>query len=277
MTHDATPTPGTEAAAASAAEFDTAKYGPWAVIAGGSEGVGAAFAEQLAAAGINLVLIARKPEPLQQTANRLRVGGTEVRTMAADLLEPGAIEQIADLTAELDVGLLVLNAGANSYRSEFVESDPAGVQRVLDLSITVTVELCRLFGKRLKDRGHGGMLLIGSMAGYLGHANIGIYSAVKAFTRIFTEGLWLELRPHNVDVLHLVLGLTRTPAMERAGLRLDGAADATVVAAQGLAQLPDGPVQVVRGCEAAAAERSGLDRARLVEDNAAASRRMLDS
>lgn len=258
------------------AGFDPTRYGPWAVIVGGSEGVGAGFAALLAAAGVHLLLIARQPAPLAGTAERARADGVQVRTLALDLLEPGAAERIADAAADLDVGLLVLNAGANTYRGEFVESDPAGVQRVIDLGIAVPLELCRIFGKRLKDRRRGGILLVGSLAGYLGHAGIGIYAATKAFARIFAEGLWLELRPFEVHVLHLVLGLTDTPAMHRAGLRLDGAADPLAVAAQGLAELANGPVRVVAGNEESAARRSGIDRADLVLGNAGASSRMLD-
>ncbi|WP_084614190.1 SDR family NAD(P)-dependent oxidoreductase [Nakamurella lactea] len=277
MTDSSTDTDGApfEAQSFDPQAFDIARYGPWAVIVGGSEGVGARFAELLADAGLNLLLIARKPAPLAAIAESARSRGVRVRTMAVDLLEPGAADRIADAAADLDVGLVVVNAGANSYRGEFVESDPAGVQRVIDLSITAPLELCRHFGKRMKDRGSGGILLVGSLAGYLGHAGIGIYAAAKAFARIFAEGLWLELRPFDVDVLHLVLGLTDTPAMHRAGLRLDGAADPLAVAAQGLAQLPDGPVRVVAGNERLAARRSGLDRAELVTANAEASRRML--
>lgn len=86
---------------------DLATYGPWAVIAGGSEGVGAEFARLLAEAGVNLVLIARKPGPLQDTAQRCREIGVDVRTVATDLLDPTAVEQITGATAGLDVGLLI--------------------------------------------------------------------------------------------------------------------------------------------------------------------------
>jgi short-subunit dehydrogenase len=95
--------------------IDTAKYGPWALVAGGSEGVGAEFAQLLAEAGLNLVLVARKPDPLQHTAERCRRHGGEVRTVQADLSAPDASESIAAATSGLEVGLLILVAGANTH------------------------------------------------------------------------------------------------------------------------------------------------------------------
>ncbi|MDT0551508.1 SDR family NAD(P)-dependent oxidoreductase, partial [Streptomyces lonegramiae] len=93
---------------------DLAKYGPWAVIAGGSEGVGAEFARQLAVAGFNLVLIARKPGPLTDTADQCRELGVEVRAISVDLLDPQSVSRIAEDTTDLEVGLLIYNAGAST-------------------------------------------------------------------------------------------------------------------------------------------------------------------
>lgn len=251
------------------------RYGPWAVIAGGSEGVGAAFAERLAAAGVGLVLIARRKDALDGVAARAERHGVPVRVLALDLLAADATDRIERATADLDVGLVIINAGANTYRSRFCDSDPARVQDVIDLNITRPLELSRVLGRRLAARGRGGLLLVGSSAGYLGHADIAIYAAAKAFTRIFTEGLWLELGERGVDVLYLVLGLTATPAMERAGLDLTGAADPDDVAEQGLSALGAGPVHVVRQQAEVVALRSGPDRAALVGGNARGMRRTL--
>lgn len=249
------------------------RYGPWAVLAGGSEGVGEAFARQLAQAGINLVLVARTPGPLEATAAMAVDLGVEVRTVAQDLTAGDALEAIRDATDDVEVGLLVCNAGANTHRGEFVEADPTEVQRVIDLNITAPLALCRHYGAAMKQRGRGGILLVGSLAGFLGHAEIGTYAAVKAFGRIFAEGLWLELGDHGVDVLELVLGVTRTPAMERLGMRfdLDGmhVSEPDDVAVEGLANLPNGPVHVMSGNETTAASREGGDRARKVTANRA--------
>ncbi|MFD7291926.1 SDR family NAD(P)-dependent oxidoreductase [Streptomyces sp. NPDC059897] len=260
--------------------IDKDVYGPWAVVAGGSEGVGACFAHQLADAGINLVLIARKTGPLEQTAAEARAKGVEVRTLPLDLLDPGAPKAVRAVTDRLDVGLLVFNAGANTYGHEFVGGELDRVQGVIDLNVTSQLALTHHFGALMKERGRGGILLVGSLAGYMGQARLSVYSAVKAFSRVFAEGLWLELAPHGVHVLELVLGVTRTPAMERAGLRMDlpglNVADPDDVAREGLEHLADGPLWVAGGNLATAEQRAAVrDRAQLVRGAHEASQRLL--
>jgi uncharacterized protein len=258
---------------------DSAHYGPWAVIAGGSEGVGASFADQLADAGINLVLIARKPGPLAETAEAVRAKGVEVRTLELDLLDQGALKAIRAVTDDVEVGLLIFNAGANSYGSDFVTGDLDRVQDIVALNITAQLALTHHFGALMKARGRGGILLVGSLAGYLGTAHTSVYSAVKAFGRIFAEGLWLELREHGVHVLELVLGVTRTPAMARAGLDFSipglNVAEPEDVAREGLAHLADGPVWIAGGNDAVAVKRSGPDRAALLEKAHAGHQRLI--
>jgi len=245
-----------------------ARHGPWAVIAGGSEGVGAAFATQLAEAGLNLVLLARKPGPLEATAAAARALGVEVRTLSVDLTEADAADRIRAVTDDVEVGLLVYNAGANTYGHEFVTGDLDRFRRVVDLNITAQMALVRLFGEPMKQRRRGGLLLVGSLAGYLGAAQISVYAAAKAFGRIFAEGLWVEMREYEVDVLEFVLGVTRTPAMERAGLAFDvpglHVSEPDDVARQALAALGEGPVQVAAGNERTAEKRGGTDRAALL-------------
>jgi uncharacterized protein len=258
---------------------DPKTYGPWAVIAGGSEGVGASFARQLAESGLNLVLLARKPGPLEETAAAARAYGVQVRTLAVDLVAPDALKRIREVTDDLEVGLLVFNAGANTYGHEFVTGDLDGFQQVIDLNITAQLALVHHFGAPMKARRRGGILLVGSLAGFMGQAQISIYAAVKAFCRVFAEGLWLEMRDHDVDVVEFVLGVTRTPAMARAGLNFDipglHVSEPDDVAEQALAALSDGPVQVAAGNERTVEKRSGTDRSRLVLGAHEASRRML--
>lgn len=247
---------------------DLVTYGPWAVIAGGSEGVGAEFARILADAGINLVLIARKSEPLKTTATECRELGVEVRTLALDLVEPSAVARIADATADLEVGLLIYNAGANTCSEQFLDGDLADFQRVIDLNIGAQMALVQHFGRPMRDRRRGGILLVGSMSGYLGSVRHSVYGGVKAFGRIFAESLWLELREFDVHVLELVLGVTRTPAMERVGLNFDvpglRVAEPADVAREGLEQLPNGPVYVAGGNAGDVERRNHPDRAKVV-------------
>lgn len=247
---------------------DVSTYGPWAVIAGGSEGTGAAFADQLAADGFHLVLIARKPGPLEETAEAARRHGVEVRTLALDLTDAASIEAIAAATADIEVGLLVYNAGANTAGGPFLDNTLAGVHGVIDLNVTAMLSLVHHFAPAMKERRRGGILLVGSLAGYVGTSTESIYGGAKAFSRIFAEGLWSELREHDVHVLELVLGLTRTPAMERAGLNFDipglHVGVPAEVVREGLAHLADGPVHVVSGNEAVVEMRTTTSRERLI-------------
>ncbi|WP_077086985.1 SDR family NAD(P)-dependent oxidoreductase [Mycobacterium rhizamassiliense] len=247
---------------------DLAKYGPWAVIAGGSEGVGAEFARLLAAAGLDLVLVARKPAPLDRTAEECRALGAEVRTVAVDLVDPAAVEQVAAAAAGVEVGLLIYNAGANTCSEPLLDGELADFDRVIALNIGTMMALTQQFGRPMRERRRGGILLVGSMAGYLGSVRHSVYGGVKAFGRIFAESLWLELREFDVDVLELVLGVTRTPAMERVGLNFDvpglRVAEPADVAREGLEQLPNGPVYVAGGNGDDVARRNHPDRAKVV-------------
>lgn len=249
---------------------DLAKYGPWAVIAGGSEGVGAEFARQLAESGFNLVLIARKPGPLEETAQRCRALGSEVRTISVDLLDPESVTQIAGITADLDVGLLIYNAGASTCNELFLDADLDEFQKVTDLNVTRMLEMVQHYGRSMVDRGRGGIMIVGSLSGYMGAWRHSIYAGAKAFSRMFAESLWLELRERNVDVLELVLGVTRTPAMERVGLNFDApgirVGEPAEVAAEGLAHLADGPVWVAGGNVDQAEANSAPDRSRVVSE-----------
>jgi len=258
---------------------DVDRYGPWAVVLGGSEGVGASFAQQLADDGFDLVLVARRPDTLADAAARVRELGADVRTLSLDLTDPGAVDSLIDATADLEVGLLICNAGANSYGRHFLDGELDGFQGVIDLNITTPLALAHHYGRLMRERGRGGIVFVGSLAGYLGSARESIYGAAKAFTRIFAEGLWLELRGYGVDVVELVLGVTRTPAMERAGLDFDlpglNVGEPDDIAREGLAHLADGPVWVAGGNDRIVEIRSRTDRAKLVLASHEAMRRLM--
>lgn len=247
-------------------DLDT--YGPWALIAGGSEGVGASFAQQLAEAGFNLVLVARKTGPLEETADAVRAHGVDVRTLSLDLTDPASIEELTAATADVEVGLLIYNAGANSYGKRFLDGELSGFQGVVDLNVTTPLALAHHYGRLMRRRGRGGIVLVGSLAGYLGTPREAIYGGAKAFGRIFAEGFWLEAQEAGIDVLELVLGVTRTPAMVRAGLDFDlpgmVVGEPDDIAREGLTALGDGPVHVISGNEKVVAMRASTDRAKLV-------------
>jgi short-subunit dehydrogenase len=225
--------------------MDVAKYGPWALVVGGSEGVGAEFARQLAADGFKLVLTARKTAPLEALKAELEAGGTEVRILSVDLMRDDALAQARSVTDDIEVGLLVFNAGANDTRGNFVDLPARVTDGVIALNVHGHVNFARHYGKLMCDRGRGGMILTGSTGGYLGSPTLAAYCAAKAFCRVFAEALWAECQPLGVDVVHLNIGFTATPAMERLGMPIEFAESPAVVAREGLDNIANGPVWIV--------------------------------
>jgi len=251
--------------------MDLEKYGPWALVIGGSEGVGAGFARQLAADGFKLVLVARKPGPLEEVASELRAKGAEVRVVSADLSKSDVLDTVRAATDDIDVGLLVYNAGANNTRGNYLDLPREVPDSVIAINVTGQTEFARHYGQKMKERGKGGIILTGSLGGYLGSATLAAYTASKAFSRIFTEALWAECKPMNIDVLHLNIGFTATPAMARLGMPIDLAEDPENVAREGLENITNGPVWIVStpGNVERARMISVVDeRAKIVEANA---------
>jgi len=197
------------------------KYGPWALIVGGSEGVGESFAVRLAAEGFDLVLLARKAEPLEALAERIRSTGRQVRTLSLDVTVPDALERVRVLTDDLDVGLLIFLAGATHRIEAFHDVAIEDWMVTVNCNVVAPTRFAHHFGGRMRTRGTGGIVLVGSVAGMTGSGKIAVYSASKAFNTTLAEGLWIELQPHGVDVLGLVLGSTATPAMARLGVPID--------------------------------------------------------
>jgi short-subunit dehydrogenase len=196
--------------------LDSKKYGPWAVIAGASEGVGAAFAHKLAAAGLNLVLIARKKEVLDELAGKVRgQSGVEVRTLPLDLTSADMLDRVRAVTDDVEVGLLVYNAGANQSMERFLDAPLESALRVLRLNPVGQTSLSHHFGTKMAARGHGGIILVGSLAGSAGATPLVAYCASKAYTQGLAEGLWSELKPKGVDVVYEVLGAVDTPNRAR--------------------------------------------------------------
>jgi short-subunit dehydrogenase len=192
------------------------RYGPWAVVAGASEGIGAAFATALAGAGLNVALAARRAEPLDALADWLRGStGAEVRTVTADLGTPAGLAALATATAGLDVGLLVANA-AYVPVGPFLDRDADDLQRVIDLNVTAPLRLARHYLPAMAGRGRGGLILMSSLAGQQGSPGITTYAATKAFGAVLAEGLWAELRGRGVDVLACVAGAVETPGLAKA-------------------------------------------------------------
>lgn len=225
------------------------RYGPWAVVAGASEGIGQAYAHVLAESGLNVVTLARRSEPLEADAELIRRRHrVEVRPVALDLGAPDLAERFDDAIQGLDVGLLVYNA-CYSKLGEFVDVSLSDCLKTVDVNCRGSLTLAHRLAPHLVERGKGGIILMTSMASFQGSALVGTYAATKAFDTILAESLWAELSPRGVDVLGCAAGATLTPDFQSKTpedkQRKAFPMRPEAVAREGLDALGNGPVHVV--------------------------------
>lgn len=164
-----------------------------------------------------------------------------------DLASDAAVQDMAELAIGKPVGLLILNAGADSNGAMFLDNEIAAWDALAMRNVMCVMRACHHFASPMRERGRGGIIIVGSGAGYGGLPGIAIYSATKAFDLVLGEALWAELRDHGVDVLSYMIGRTDTPAhrelMEARGMAIpDDMANADDVAQVGLERLQHGPV-----------------------------------
>jgi short-subunit dehydrogenase len=192
------------------------RFGPTALITGASDGIGRAFAVQLAEQGFNLILVARRGDVLQEMALDLgtRFGG-DVRVLAMDLSDPSAVPELMSLTESTPVGLVVAAAGFGSI-GPFLDQDVASEINMVDLNCRSVVELSYGFGQRMSASKRGGIVLFGSLVGFNGAPLSATYAATKGFVQSFAEGIAAEMRPHGVSVLSVAPGARSAPALQPA-------------------------------------------------------------
>jgi short-subunit dehydrogenase len=215
-------------------------YGPWALVAGASEGVGASVARSLGERGINVVLVSRRQSVLDEVAETVR---SSTRTVVLDLSEPEAASQLIRATDDLEIGLLVYNAGADPNMARFLDKPLDVWQAMLTRNCSTVMASAHHFGGRMVERGHGGIALVTSGAAWAGASRLAVYGASKAFDLLLAESLWAELTPAGVHVLAMVLGTTDTPALRTllGDRQIDGLADPDDVARDMLDNLANGP------------------------------------
>ncbi|HUE11342.1 MAG TPA: SDR family NAD(P)-dependent oxidoreductase [Steroidobacteraceae bacterium] len=231
------------------AERMRAKYGPWAVIAGASEGTGAEYARQLAAQGLHCLLVARRTEPLRQIAQELiDKYHVQTRVLSVDLSSPDAAQRMKTATADVEVGLYVSNAGADSTGLHFLDVPPEQSHRLINMNVRTVIDAVYAFAPPMKARGRGGILLMSSGAALGGQPRVAMYSGTKAFELNFGESLWVELRKFGVDVLSVAAPAMDTPVLRAAlaarNLKAQGIYDPKDVVRIALEYLPIGPTYV---------------------------------
>lgn len=225
-----------------------AQYGPFAIVTGASSGIGWAFAEELAERGLDLVLVARRTDRLDELAERLSAAhGIKVAVCQIDLARTDGAQRILDATAGMDVGLVVSNAGFG-MKGEHAANDPRAMTEMLMVNCNVPMQLAhgfipRLRARRAENKG-GGLLMTASVEGLIGCPYSAAYAASKAAVVSLGEALWAELTPEGIDVLTLCPGATESEAAAKQGMDLSGNPNvmpARDVAQAALDNLADGP------------------------------------
>ncbi len=223
---------------------DFTKYGPWALVTGASSGLGAEFTRQLAAKGLNIILVARRRNRLEELAAEIRsTHHVDTRVIDSDLTADGACARVIAETQDLEVGLLVNNAGYG-MSGYYYQLDAERQVNMTVLNCVVPVLLTNHYLPKMVERGRGGLIFLASTAGYQPTASFGTYGATKAFNLMLGESLWKECRPHGVDSLAVSPGFTRTEFTDVADIKDAGAfrvATAESVVAAALRNLGRGP------------------------------------
>ena len=218
------------------------RYGEWALVAGASEGLGAAFAAALARLGLNLLLIARRSEPLERLAEDIRAEhSVEVRCLAKDLADPDTVGAATDALAGRQLGLLIYNA-ASVPMGALLEMGAEEIDQTVAVNVRGPLAFVQALAPDMCVRGRGGVVLMSSLAGLQGVPGIVTYSASKAFNIILAEGLWGELREQGIDVSVCCSGAVPTPGYAKfSGQKVPGMLSPESVVRRTLNALGQGP------------------------------------
>lgn len=221
------------------------KYGPYALVAGGSYGLGAAYAEAIARRGVNLILIARQEDRLKATAARLHeTHGVDVIPLVADMADFDHVKR-STVALGVPIGLLVYDA-AFAPIGRFEDASEEDLALAVAVNVRAPLLLAKLLSAAMIERGRGGIVLMSSLAGSQGAPHLAAYAATKSFNAILAEGLWKELGPHGVDVIACVAGAILTPGYEQAegSKPAPGTMAAADVAERTLNALGRGPIVI---------------------------------
>ena len=193
------------------------RFGPWALITGASSGIGKEFARQIAASGINVVLVARREALLAELGCAIsQEFDVQYRALAMDLSQEGFIAGLADATDDIDIGLVVSNAGTPNP-GEFLKLDRQLLQATLRLNTMAHLDITHHFGAKLAERRRGGLILIGSVGAEIGVPFLANDGGAKAYVHSLGEALHYEFKPRGVYVTVVPPPLTNTAVLAKLG------------------------------------------------------------
>ena len=218
MIYDTTSPKQAERSKKMRAALDKKRFGPWALVTGASSGIGKEFARQIAASGINVVLVARRESLLDEVGQGLAKDfSVRYRNVVADLSQDGFLDKLAEATNDLDIGLVVSNAGTGNP-GEFLKLDRQLLQETLRLNTMAHLDVTHHFGAKLAERRRGGIILAGAMGAENGVPCMANDGAAKAYVHSLGEALHYEFKPLGVYVTVLAAGFTNTAVLEKFGL-----------------------------------------------------------
>ena len=195
------------------------RYGPWALVTGASAGIGAEFARQLSEKGLNLVLVARRRQRLEDLARDLESRNkVQVRIVTVDLSQPDFLPTILSVTNSIEIGLLVNNAGFG-FAGHLIEHELEKELQLLDVNCRAPLVLTHVFGRQMAQRKRGGIIFVSSVSAYIATPFEASYAASKVYELFLAESLGYEFKKKGVDMLALCPGSTDTEFHEIAGSR----------------------------------------------------------
>ncbi|MEE2662687.1 MAG: SDR family NAD(P)-dependent oxidoreductase [Myxococcota bacterium] len=193
------------------------RYGEWGLVTGASSGIGMEFARALARDHVNLVLAARRDDRLRELATELEQDRSiQTRVVAVDLSTEAGADELADAVRDLQISILVNNAGAG-YAGRFDLQDPVRVRQLITTNCVAPAVLTARLLPGMHARGSGAVVFTGSVAGRQPLPLHAVYSASKAFDNYLGEALYIEARGSGVDVLVVEPGSTATEFQSVAG------------------------------------------------------------
>jgi short-subunit dehydrogenase len=197
-----------------------AAYGPWALVTGASDGIGRAFAIEMARQGFSLVLVARRGAALDDLAEDVeRRFGVKALPLVADLASFSQTARLDSETRDVDVGLIVLAAGYGGS-GPFVDASQQAELGMIDLNCRALAQSAQDFSRRFVARGRGALVLMSSLVAFQGVPRAANYAATKAYVQTLAEGLAVELKDSGVDVLASAPGPVVSGFGARSGMKI---------------------------------------------------------
>jgi len=187
------------------------KYGDLALIAGGSEGIGAAYSNYLASEGLDLILVARNLKKLETLSKEIKAQyQVNISCISYDLAKPDATKQLQKSLGDRHIAIMVYNA-ALSYIGPFEENSIEHHQQIAQTNMLTPMEMLQAFGSPMLKKGKGACIIMASLAGFQGSGLLSVYAATKAFDMVLAESLWYEWKGRGVDVIACCAGATSSP------------------------------------------------------------------